>query len=67
MKPSIRLTIIGSEIHSLLLNCINFAKEETKIKRSKSGQATAVKCVEYSHGSNSTKIGALVKSYKEEY
>ncbi|CAD8104941.1 unnamed protein product [Paramecium primaurelia] len=66
LKPFNKQTQLGRDLYSLLTNCLNFCKEENKFKRSKSGQTTAKVC-DHIQLNNSTKIGALVKSFKEEY
>ncbi|CAD8197952.1 unnamed protein product [Paramecium octaurelia] len=66
LKSYNKQTQLGKDLYQLLKNCLNFCKEETRIKRSKSGQTTSKR---YDHNliNNQTKIGALVKSFKEEY
>ncbi|CAD8123876.1 unnamed protein product [Paramecium sonneborni] len=66
LKPFNKQTQLGRDLHSLLNNCLNFCKGENKCKRSKSGLTTAKVC-DNTQLNNSTKIGALVKSFKEEY
>ncbi|CAK66355.1 unnamed protein product (macronuclear) [Paramecium tetraurelia] len=66
LKSFNKQTQIGKDLYSLLTNCLNFCKKENRIKRSKSGQTTS-KVYDHNLINNQTKIGVLVKSFKEEY